>query len=192
MDNIKLIIGLGNPGSSYENTRHNIGFKAVELFSNNFEGNWKNWHRQGEIFKTEQKKLLIIFKPILYMNNSGQAVKKVMDYYDIYPEQILVVVDDFSIPLGNIRLRLSGSFGGHNGLASILTSINTPNFPRLRLGIGPVQQNFDPKDFVLSKFKREEIEDVEEMLQKAVETMENVLTLGIEKAVSKIKNKAKK
>ena len=188
MAETKLIVGLGNPGIEYLETRHNIGFLAVDDFADGFGGCWKSWSGIAEVFDPARPVSAKLIKPLQYMNNSGLPVKQLMDYYHICPEEILVVSDDFSLPLGTVRLRLSGSCGGHNGLASILNTLGTNNFPRLRLGIGPLPEKIDPADFVLSKFKKSELKDVRDMLGRAHETLGNVLALGAEKAASKIKN----
>jgi len=189
MAHTKLIIGLGNPGAQYEQTRHNAGFLAVELFSRDFEGNWKNFENIAEVFKAGD---ILIVKPGQYMNNSGLAIKEVAGYYRIKPHELLAVVDDFSIPLGTIRLRRSGSDGGHNGLASIIENLNTSDFPRLRMGIGPVPERIDPADFVLSRFKKSELREVDIMLEKAVRVIGDVVDLGFEKAASKMSSVGEK
>ena len=188
MAETKLIVGLGNPGMEYLETRHNIGFLAIDDFAGTLGGRWKAWSSQAELFEPAGPVSAKLLKPLQYMNNSGLPVKQFMDYHHICPEEILVISDDFSLPLGTVRLRLSGSCGGHNGLASILNTLGTNKFPRLRLGIGPLPEKIDPADFVLSKFKKNEKETVNEMLEKACGTIGNVLSLGAEKAASKIKN----
>ena len=188
MAETKLIVGLGNPGAEYLETRHNIGFLAIDDFADGLGGHWKPWQDLGEIFEPSHSVSAKLLKPLQYMNNSGGPVKSFMDYYHIRPEEILVISDDFSLPLGTIRLRLSGSCGGHNGLSSILNTLGTNNFPRLRLGIGPLPEKIDAADFVLSKFKKSELAAVREMLAKAHEAVGNTLALGAEKAASKIKN----
>ena len=188
MAETKLVVGLGNPGAEYLETRHNIGFLAVDDFAESLGGRWKDWHDLAEILEPSRPVSAKLLKPQQYMNNSGGPVKKLMDYYHITPEEILVVSDDFSLPLGTIRLRLSGSCGGHNGLASILNTLGTNSFPRLRLGIGPLPEKIGAADFVLQKFKKTELSAVREMLGKAHETIGTVLAFGAEKAASKIRN----
>ena len=188
MAETKLIVGLGNPGPEYLETRHNIGFLAVDDFADGLGGHWKSLGELAEVFEPSHPVSAKLLKPLQYMNNSGGPVKQFMDYYHILPEEILVISDDFSLPLGTVRLRLSGSCGGHNGLASILNTLGTNNFPRLRLGIGLLPEKINAADFVLSKFKKSELGVVREMLEKAHEAIGNVLALGAEKAASKIKN----
>ncbi|MFC1501465.1 aminoacyl-tRNA hydrolase [Elusimicrobiota bacterium] len=188
MSEIKLVVGLGNPGREYTETRHNIGFKVIDLFLKDCEENLKNWNDIADVLKIKSLNDLIIAKPQQYMNNSGFAVKKIADYFRISNDQILVIIDDFSIPLGTLRLRSNGSSGGHNGLSSVIEHFGTPNIARLRLGVGPVPEKRDPADFVLSKFKKEENETATLMLKNASDVLNNILKIGIEKAASKISN----
>jgi len=192
MAKTKLIVGLGNPGREYAETRHNIGFIALDNFAKGLEGSWKEWHSLAEVFDACGLFEVKLAKPLLYMNNSGEPVIKLMRYFDIKPEEILVISDDFSIPLGTIRLRSNGSCGGHNGLASILNILETNTFPRLRLGIGPLPEKIDPADFVLSRFTKAELKTVNIVLKNALEVISNVLSLGLEKAASKISNNLSK
>lgn len=152
-----LIIGLGNPGKQYEKTRHNAGFMVIdklmsELRITNYE---KNNPR------------VILAKPQTYMNESGQAVAKIARFYKIPLERIWIVYDDIDLPLGTLRIRKSGSSGGHNGAQSIIEALGSNKFPRFRLGIGPVPSGVDPADFVLSPFTKEEQKTTDEMIQRA-------------------------
>jgi PTH1 family peptidyl-tRNA hydrolase len=126
------------------------------------------------------------------MNNSGLAVRNLCDYYRISSQEILVVVDDFAIPLGALRLRERGSAGGHNGLSSIIEHLGTSDFPRLRLGIGPVPPRMDPADYVLGQVRNEEKETVRRMIEEAARTVENALASGLAKAVSQINKQVSK
>lgn len=189
---VKLIVGLGNPGRDYENTRHNIGFQVVNKIAADVSANWKKWAGIAETAAIGQEHPVILLKPQEYMNNSGLAVRNILDYYHIKTHQILVVFDDFSIPLGTLRLRRSGSAGGHNGLSSIIEHIKTSDFPRLRLGIGPLPAHFDPANFVLAAFNRSEQEDVKLMIERAVETIDKIQNIGFDKTISQISNKAAK
>jgi PTH1 family peptidyl-tRNA hydrolase len=140
MQKIRLVAGLGNPEIKYETTRHNIGFRVVDGLAQGRKLVWKNWLYQIDICSIDIDGMVFFGKPRKYMNNSGQAIKEFSDYYKITPQEILVVVDDFSIEFGATRLRKSGSDGGHNGLKSIIEFLGTQDFPRLRLGIGPVPE----------------------------------------------------
>lgn len=179
MSTIRLIVGLGNPGPEYEQTRHNLGFKVADLLEKRRGSSWKIWKNLAEVSPGE----VFILKPQVYMNNSGTAVREFIKYQNILPAEIIVVIDDFSIPLGKLRLRKSGSAGGHNGLDSIIAHLATPEFPRLRLGIGHIPLNTNPADFVLSKFLPEQKDIVESMIAKAADVVETVLKEGIEKSI---------
>ncbi|MHB9154107.1 MAG: aminoacyl-tRNA hydrolase [Endomicrobiales bacterium] len=188
MPEIKLVVGLGNPGKEYEDTRHNIGFKAVDLLAEEGRAEWKNWSGLAVIAKPVQDTPVLLAKPMTYMNNSGLVVKQIGDYYRFSVQEILVVMDDFSLPLGSLRLRRRGSAGGHNGLCSIIEHLGSSDFARLRLGIGPVPPGRDPADFVLAKFGSAEKAVVEEMVKEAARTVEKVLSEGFEKTVSRMKS----
>jgi PTH1 family peptidyl-tRNA hydrolase len=182
MSEIKLIVGLGNPGGQYALTRHNVGFQTVDLLAEDRNAGWKNWGNCAEIAALGVGRVLV--KPQTYMNNSGIAVRQLVDYYRLSVQEVLVVYDDFALPLGTLRLRKSGSAGGHNGLSSIINHLKTSDIPRLRLGIGPLPPHVSTPDFVLSRFSGEDLPSVGEMLRNAVETVDRVWNVGFEKAVS--------
>jgi peptidyl-tRNA hydrolase, PTH1 family len=150
---MKIIIGLGNPGLEYENTRHNIGFSVINYFPGN-----KKWQ---EGFKAQYCELnilgnkVILVKPQTYMNLSGDAVRLITDYYKVTSDNILVIQDDLDLPVGKYRLKYQSSCGGHNGLRSIINNLNTDKIPRLKIGIGS-NDLIDTKDYVLGKFSKEE------------------------------------
>ena len=147
---MKLIVGLGNPGSDYENTRHNIGFMVLNSLLQ--QENWK------AKFDSLYVKIddVIYLKPQKYMNNSGFAVKKVVDFYKIKPENILVIQDDLDLPFNTFKLKKNSSSGGHNGIKSIIELLNTNVFCRLKIGIAH-NKNIDTKDYVLGKFSKEDM-----------------------------------
>ena len=162
------IIGLGNPGSEYDGTRHNIGFTVVDKLAKKFDADFHAG--RGEFvstsFRVKGEQVLLV-KPLTYMNNSGVAVKEILEQHHLLLEELLVVVDDFQLPLGTLRLRTKGSDGGHNGLASIIYQLESDEFPRLRCGI---QSEAMPKnknmmaDFVLSPFEEKEQDKVKKMI----------------------------
>ncbi|MEW6040190.1 MAG: aminoacyl-tRNA hydrolase [Elusimicrobiota bacterium] len=150
----KLIVGLGNPGKEYKFTFHNIGFMVLDHLAEKHSSEFRkktgtNSHIATISFRGNER--VVLAKPLTYVNLSGIAVEQIMLKYGIKPQELLVVVDDFALPLGKLRLRLKGSSGGHNGLESIIGVLKTEEFPRLRVGIGPLPSGMDPKDFVLSK-----------------------------------------
>lgn len=186
MVEIKLIVGLGNPGRKYEKTRHNVGFQTLDRLAEKWQTSWKNWKDLAKI-SVRRESRVILAKPQIYMNNSGEAVKELLDYHKMKLENLLVVVDDFSIPLGSLRLRKSGSAGGHNGLASIIEHAGSSDFSRLRIGIGPLDKGVDPVSFVLSEFLRPEVQQIDKMIDKSVETIDEIYRQGWEKAVSQLR-----
>ncbi|NEQ12197.1 MAG: aminoacyl-tRNA hydrolase, partial [Moorea sp. SIO4E2] len=139
----QLIVGLGNPEPKYDKTRHNIGFEVVDAIarrlqiSGNEHRRFQGWFGQGIGLKGNKLSLL---KPLTYMNRSGQAIRAVTDWYKLKPESVLIIYDDMDLPVGRLRLRLSGSAGGHNGMKSAIAHLGTQNFPRLRIGIGKSSQ----------------------------------------------------
>ncbi|MBX3279796.1 MAG: aminoacyl-tRNA hydrolase [Acidobacteria bacterium] len=182
-----LFIGLGNPGPRYEATRHNCGFFVVDELAQRAGVNVKTRECQSLTARVrifEQQVLLV--KPQTFMNLSGTAVAQLVRKYAIeHPSRILVVSDDLALPLGRIRVRRDGSAGGHNGLKSIIASLGTQDFPRLRLGITPDHPVSDTADFVLSDFARSERDAVREMVARAADAAEVLCQDGIEKAMSK-------
>ncbi|MCL2143946.1 MAG: aminoacyl-tRNA hydrolase [Endomicrobia bacterium] len=187
---IKLFAGLGNPGDKYKNTRHNFGFMALDAIANAKHLEFKNWENMADIsfYDTEEGKILLV-KPMTFMNLSGDPISSAARYYKIKPEEIFVFYDDFAIPLGEFRVRLSGSSGGHNGISSMIQYLNTDNFSRMKLGIGPLPKFIKMPDFVLSKFHEEDKEKIKFVTGKAVEFFDEIIKNGLEKAISKTGNR---
>jgi PTH1 family peptidyl-tRNA hydrolase len=185
-----VIAGLGNPGARYEKTRHNLGFRAVEALAAARRGRWSEPARKA---RTAPVRLGgshgLLVEPLTYMNLSGDALAPIVIVETLPPSNLLVVCDDIALPLGQIRLRASGSDGGHNGLKSIIERLNTLDFPRLRLGVGPVPPRVDAAEFVLAEFLPEEEEAVDAMIKEAVACAEAWLFDGIGKAMSKFNAK---
>jgi PTH1 family peptidyl-tRNA hydrolase len=187
-EQIKLIAGLGNPDIKYLNTRHNFGFKALDAVADKQDGQWKNWKDMASVvFYNRGNKKVLLVKPMTYMNNSGYPLRAVADFYKIKPAEILVIYDDFSIPLGGLKFRLNGSSGGHNGIKSIIENLGDDKFPRIKLGIGPLPKYVNMPDFVLSKFSNEDMLKVDNILTSIIDIINMIIDLGFEKAVSKIK-----
>ena len=177
----KFIIGLGNPEKKYENTRHNIGFLLIEeiLSKHNvkitLKSKLKSFYSEFNFDGTKYK----LFMPNTYMNNSGEAIKAIIDWYDIEIEQLLIIVDDIDIPLGKIRFRKRGGSGGHNGLKSIINSINSENFKRIRVGIGspPVikeERKLNTVSHVLGKISKNEKDILKKVFKKVIESIEKL------------------
>lgn len=164
---MKLIIGLGNPGKEYENTRHNTGFMVldrlseklnIEMTQNKFKGLYGKSKYKGED--------VILLKPQTYMNLSGESVRQVMDFFKINQEDILVIYDDLDMPVGKLRLRQSGSAGGHNGIKNIIAHLNSQDFKRIRVGIDR-HKYMKVVDYVLSRFTKEENEAISQGIENA-------------------------
>jgi PTH1 family peptidyl-tRNA hydrolase len=183
----KLIVGLGNPEPKYDQTRHNIGFAVVDALAIAWGCGWQDHKRfQGwfsEKSRAGQKYYLL--KPKTYMNLSGQSVRAVVDWYKLEPAEVLIVYDDMDLPLGRLRLRLSGSAGGHNGMKSLISHLGTQHFPRLRLGIGKADGTKDTIAHVLGRFAPTETPIVDKSLQLATEAIEYSLREGIPKTMSR-------
>lgn len=180
MGSYKLLVGLGNPGSEYENTRHNIGFMAIDALARqriarlNYEK--ENLYLIGQTVVNSE--IAILAKPLTYMNRSGAAVADLCRMFEISLRDLVVIVDDFNLPFGKLRVRGKGSDGGHNGLASIIAHLGTSDFVRLRIGIGKDEIE-DPVDFVLSPFDKAERKDLKTMLDKCVQACKTFIAEGI-------------
>jgi PTH1 family peptidyl-tRNA hydrolase len=187
MSDIKLFAGLGNPGDKYKNTRHNFGFMALDAIAKAKDLEFRNWENMADIsFYESAAGKIIILKPMTFMNLSGVPVLSVAKYYKIKPEEIFAYYDDFSVPLGEYRVRLSGSAGGHNGVSSMITHLNTDKFPRMKMGIGPLPKFMKMPDFVLSKFHDEDKDKIAGVINTALALFDEIIKYGTEKAVSKI------
>ena len=193
-EEIKLIIGLGNPGERYKKTRHNIGFCVVEALAEKHGLLFKKAAQlKGELAKGEiEGKRALLFQPMTYMNESGEATRYVKDYYHIEQlENLVVVCDDVALPLGTIRLRAKGSSGGHNGLKSIEAHLGTQDYARLRLGVGYPEEG-RVRDYVLDDFTQEELKRVEEVIVQATLALEMWMTMGIIVAMQSANKEEKK
>jgi PTH1 family peptidyl-tRNA hydrolase len=183
-----LIAGLGNPGNEYAHTRHNIGFDVVNTFITKHGGSFST---DRYAYKSEIKwkgRLFVCICPTTYMNLSGKAVKYWVEKEKIDLQNLLVILDDVALPLNKLRLKPSGSDGGHNGLKSIQQELGTTNYPRLRFGIGNNYPKGRQSDFVLSKWRKEEEPIVKLKIDKAVETIEAFASIGITLAMTQINN----
>jgi PTH1 family peptidyl-tRNA hydrolase len=185
-----IVIGLGNPGAEYGFTRHNVGFMAVDKIAASLGlrfSNKKLYSISKAAYLNDENTYthLILVKPLTYMNNSGEAVKAVIEKYNVIPSEILIICDDFVLPLGRIRLRRKGSSGGHLGLESIITSLGTTDFPRLRIGIGPLPEGTPAVDFVLGELTKDELIIIGKVLNITCELLKDYTKYGIEKAMSK-------
>ena len=185
-----IIVGLGNPGDKYTHTRHNVGFEVVDALASR----WQITLSQNRKFQglcgegRSQNRKVILLKPQTYMNRSGQSVQAVLQWYKYSPESVLVVYDNMDLALGRLRLRLSGSAGGHNGMKSIISHLGSQNFPRLRIGIGSADKS-GGRDravvaHVLGRITQAERVQFDAVVQLAIEAIETSLGKGVEKAMS--------
>lgn len=186
MENLFLVVGLGNPGKEYAKTRHNAGFLLVEKLAEDWNANWALEKRfNSRLAKTERiGRKLILCEPQTFMNASGEAVRAVSDFFRVPPEKILLVVDDADLPFGEIRLRGSGSSGGHHGLESVEEHLGTRGFPRLRIGIGRKDSSRQITNYVLGQFAKDEKDLLEKILARAAKQVECWANDGIAKAMS--------
>ncbi|WP_448570732.1 aminoacyl-tRNA hydrolase [Trichothermofontia sp.] len=186
----QLIVGLGNPGAKYDQTRHNIGFAAIDVLADRWQISLSENRRfQGYIGEGwgPQRRKIRLLKPQTYMNASGQSIRAVMDWFKLPPQSVLVVYDDMDLPVGRLRLRLSGSAGGHNGIKSTIAHLGTQDFPRLRIGIGapkghPVDR--DAVSHVLGRFSSAETTTMKQVLAQVAAAIDLSLTAGVAKAMS--------
>ena len=180
-ERIRLVAGLGNPGPEYASTRHNVGFLVVDRLAEQFGSTWERstkWDavvtKYGEVF---------LLKPMSFMNRSGHPLFAIAQFYKIDPAEILVVLDDFALPLGRVRLRAGGSPGGHNGLESIMVQFGTEEIPRLRIGIGAAP-SAGSIDYVLSRFFEEEKPLVRSTIDRAAEAVKCAIDNGLVSAMN--------
>ncbi len=177
---MKLVVGLGNPGSQYSGTRHNVGFDVVAELSQRKQSSKPQLKFQAEIreaFFSSEKVLLVA--PMTYMNRSGESVQQIARFYQISADDVVVVCDDMNLPLGKLRWRGTGSSGGQKGLADILLRLGTENVPRLRLGVGRPPGQMDASNWVLSRFRSEERCESEMMTKLAADSIENWVSEGL-------------
>lgn len=185
-----IVIGLGNPGKQYTATRHNIGFMLIQRLADKQKVRLKKRKYSAKAVQVElEHNPVLLMKPWTYMNKSGLAVKKLLDYTGARLNRMLVVYDDLDIPLGEIRIRKSGGPGTHNGMASIVQEIDSTEFPRIRIGIGPLPPGVDATDFVLADFPKEEKQVIDGCLSLTEESVMHILTNGIDKAMTRYNRK---
>lgn len=187
MENLYLIVGLGNPGAEYSRTRHNAGFMVVEGLARRWGACWdyeKKFQARAARSELKARKVLLA-QPQTYMNCSGEAVQAITSFYRIPPERMLVLVDDADLPLGSIRLRPGGSAGGHHGLESIERCLGTRDYPRLRIGIGRMDERREIAGHVLGRFSSTEAALADKVLLVAADQAECWLENGLQKAMSR-------
>ena len=186
---MKLVIGLGNKGKQYENTRHNMGFMLVDRYLQykNIPLKFKEKFNAMYIETNINGEKVIFIKPMTYMNNSGIAVRAFVDFYKLNSEDVLVISDDLDLDLGKFRLRRNGSSGGHNGLKSIISHLGTDNFKRLRIGIS--NDKDDVINYVLSKFSKKELNEIATMFDTVVDVLDDYFVMDFTSLMSKYNRK---
>ena len=180
---MKSIVGLGNPGADYSGTRHNVGFEVVDELARRWQVNLRKWKSIADVAVVPDHDVVLV-EPKTYMNDSGRAVSAVMAFYKIDPADVLIVVDEVQLPLGKLRLRPSGSAGGHNGLKSVIEHVGR-EFPRLRIGVDRGHPDWDLSDRVLSKFPRSEREIVDRAIARAADAVDTFVTDGLHVAMNR-------
>jgi peptidyl-tRNA hydrolase, PTH1 family len=187
---MKLVVGLGNPGNKYEGTRHNVGFEAIDRLAREFQAASPREKFDGKVWECvlEGEKSLLL-EPETFMNRSGGSVRKALDFYQIPLDELLVVCDDFNLPLGQLRIRSSGSDGGQNGLADVIRCLGTQEFARLRIGIGPVPPRWDPADFVLGKFTADQRGEIDLQVARAADAVRMWVAEGVTPTANRFNGK---
>lgn len=196
---MKLVVGLGNPGSEYVGTRHNIGWEVVDRLARR----WGWIAKESEFSRLARSKFdgltmdgtvslhsggvekVLLLKPVTYMNLSGKAVQAAMGFYQIAPLEVMVILDDLALPCGKLRLRPGGSSGGHNGLKDIERMLGTSEYPRLRIGIDPPPPPVQGKDYVLGKFTPEQRKTIDPAVDRAASAVVAWMEVGIVQAMNK-------
>lgn len=186
MEDVYIVVGLGNPGSRYDNTKHNVGFETIDLLAKRhgikvskikYKGLWGDGIIDG--------KRVILLKPQTYMNLSGESVLEAVNWFKPEINKLILVYDDVDVEMGKIRIRPKGSSGSHNGMKSIIYLLNRDEFPRVRIGIGKPPPYFDMADYVLSKFNKDERITIDESLLKATNAIEELIKNGIDSTMNR-------
>jgi peptidyl-tRNA hydrolase, PTH1 family len=188
---VKVVVGLGNPGPKYEQTRHNIGFLVVEELATRLGAGKARRRFDAQLAegKLGDEKVLLA-APQTYMNESGRSVRQIVDFYALPLSDVLLVCDDFNLDLARLRMRSGGSAGGQKGLADTIRHLGTEEFPRLRIGIGRPPEQMDAADFVLSRFKKGEIKSIESAVVRAAEGVEIWIRSGLDRAMNQVNGPA--
>jgi PTH1 family peptidyl-tRNA hydrolase len=185
-----IIIGLGNPTAQYQATRHNVGWDAITRLSDDFRISLDSKKHKaicGKGFIEGEK--VVLAQPITYMNLSGESVRELVDFYKVTADEIIVIYDDISLEVGQLRIRKKGSAGGHNGIKSIIQHLGTDEFMRIKVGVGDKPKDWDLADYVLSRFTSEEQPAIREALKDASDACKMIITSGIDAAMNQYNRK---
>lgn len=185
MDNVFVIAGLGNPGSKYDNTRHNVGFDTIDHLSEKHGIKVSKLRHKALIgdglIKNER---VLLVKPQTFMNLSGESVRALAEWFKVPLEKLIIIYDDVDLPLGKVRIRPNGSSGTHNGMRSVIYQLQSDEFPRIRIGIDKAPEGWELADYVLSKFKPEERKIINESISNAANAADAILTSGVNAAMN--------
>lgn len=185
-DSLFLVVGLGNPGSQYEFTKHNVGFLTVDYLADKLNIKINKLKFKGLFAKEKiENEDVVLLKPQTYMNLSGESVRDFANFFKIPPENIIVVVDDVDLPMGKIRIRKKGSAGTHNGMKSIIYQLQSDNFIRIKVGIEKEDRKDDLADYVLKGFSKDEVPVMEESMERAAKAVLEILKKGPDVAMNK-------
>lgn len=182
---MKLVVGLGNPGRKYKDTKHNAGFMVVDRLADKYNARLNKEEKKAVVAKERIKgEKVILAKPQTFMNKSGAAVQPLADYYNLDMDDILVIYDDLDLEIGQLKIKPKGGHGGHNGLRSVINRLSSKDFPRVRIGIGRPEHR-SVKDYVLSKFSADERDEIDDTLTQGVKAAELFIADNLDKAMNK-------
>lgn len=185
-----IVAGLGNPGDGYKRNRHNVGFLAIDSLADKLGVQVNRLKFKALIGETNIKgEKVILVKPQTYMNNSGESIRDIVNFYKIDPANLIVIVDDIDIDFASLRIKKKGSAGTHNGLKSIIYQLVDDEFPRVKIGVGKKRQGQDLADFVLSKFSKDEKSEIEDAIDRASDSVIEIIENGVESAMNKFNGK---
>lgn len=179
-----LIVGLGNPGTKYARTRHNIGFVVLEGFAEKSNLTFKTRKDYRISSGSIENNNIVLLEPLTFMNRSGTAVRKIKDRFTITPQQIIVIHDDLDLDVGKLKIRRKGSSGGHRGIESIIGAIGSRDFLRVKIGIGR-NPFILPEEYVLSRFRRNELSSIRQTIRNAVDAVHSIITEGVDRSMNK-------
>lgn len=189
---IFVVVGLGNPGKQYEQTKHNVGFLVIDKLAEKYQIPMTKFQYKAFVGSgTIKNKKVVLVKPQTFMNLSGESVREIVNFYKVPQERFVVIYDDTSLPMGQIRLREKGSHGGHNGIRNIIQLMGTDVFGRIKVGIGEKPNGWDLADYVLAKFEPNDLPLMENGMDKATEAVEWILSRGMQDAMNRMNQRQK-
>ncbi len=189
---IFVVVGLGNPGKQYEQTKHNVGFLVIDKLAEKYQIPMTKFQYKAFVGSgTIKNKKVLLVKPQTFMNLSGESVREIVNFYKVPQERFVVIYDDTSLPMGQIRLREKGSHGGHNGIRNIIQLMGTDVFGRIKVGIGEKPNGWDLADYVLAKFEPNDLPLMENGMDKATEAVEWILSKGMQDAMNRMNQRQK-